>query len=92
MPAWVKVAIDAWTAPAGVAVGHVFRPVNRAGTVTGEHLGEKVVWQLLRGYAAEVGVPGIAPHGLRRYAASPNMPNTESGDAPAGQTTVNDSA
>src|SRR5882757_6291501 len=43
MPAWVKVAIDAWTAPAGVAAGHVFRPVNRADSLTGERLGEKVV-------------------------------------------------
>jgi integrase len=69
MPAWVKIAIDAWTAAVGVADGHVFRPVNRAGAVTGERLGEKVVWQMLRGYAAEVGVPGIAPHDLRRTCA-----------------------
>src|ERR1700686_1437764 len=33
MPTWVKVAIDAWTLPAGVADGHVFRSVNRAGGV-----------------------------------------------------------
>src|SRR5467141_2766712 len=44
MPTWVKVAIDAWTSPAGLAAGHVFRPVNRAGQVSGERLGEKVVW------------------------------------------------
>src|SRR5258707_3082922 len=54
MPTWVKVAIDAWTAPSGVAAGRVFRPVKRAGSVTGESLGEKVVWQMLRMYAAEV--------------------------------------
>src|SRR6202451_1740346 len=30
MPAWVRVAIDAWTSASGVAAGHVFRPVNRA--------------------------------------------------------------
>src|ERR1700685_2281060 len=48
MPAWVKVAIDAWTTPGGVVAGHVFRPVNRVGRVTGECLGEKVVWQMLR--------------------------------------------
>ena len=69
MPAWVKVAIDAWTAASSVAVCHVFRPVNRGGTVTGERLGEKVVWHMLRRYAAEVGVPGIAPHDLRRTCA-----------------------
>jgi site-specific recombinase XerD len=69
MPAWVKIAIDAWTAGASVADGHVFRPVNRTGIVTGGRLGEKVVWQLLRGYAAAAGVPGIAPHDLRRTCA-----------------------
>src|ERR1019366_6754964 len=36
MPTWVKVAIDAWTTPAGVVDGHVFRPVNRADRVVGE--------------------------------------------------------
>src|SRR6266436_1872188 len=68
LPTWVKVSIDAWTSPAGVAAGHVFRPVNRAGSITGERLGEKVVWQMLRAYAAEIGVPRLAPHDLRRYA------------------------
>jgi site-specific recombinase XerD len=69
MPAWVKVAIDAWTSPVAIATGHVFRPVSRVGAVTGERLGEKVVWQMLRHYAAEAGVPGIAPHDLRRTCA-----------------------
>ncbi len=69
MPTWVKVAIDAWTSGGGVVDGHVFRPVNRSGCVTGERLGEKVVWQMLRQYAAAVGVPGIAPHDLRRTCA-----------------------
>src|SRR5271170_7547630 len=69
MPTWVKLAIDAWTSASGVAAALVFRPVNRGGTVTGERLGEKVVWQMLKNYAAEVGVPGIAPHDLRRTCA-----------------------
>jgi site-specific recombinase XerC len=29
VPAWVKVAIDAWTVRGGVTSGYVFRPVNR---------------------------------------------------------------
>jgi site-specific recombinase XerD len=69
MPTWVKVAIDAWTSPANLDGGHVFRPVNRSGSVTGDRLGEKVVWQMLRHYAAAAGVPGIAPHDLRRTCA-----------------------
>src|SRR6266403_1348656 len=69
MPTWTKVAIDAWTSAADVADGYVFRPVNRADRVGGERLGEKVVWQMLQQYAEAVGVPGIAPHDLRRTCA-----------------------
>src|SRR5580698_2418041 len=56
MPNWVKVAIDAWTALAGATDGHVFRPVLRGDRVTGDSLGEKVVWQMLHEYAAEIGL------------------------------------
>src|ERR1043166_4273554 len=45
MPTWVKVAMDAWTSAAATGDGHVFRPVNRAGAVTGERLGEKSIWR-----------------------------------------------
>jgi integrase len=69
IPTWVKVAIDAWTAPSGITEGNVFRPVNRGGQVQAAALSEKVVWQLLQGYAAAVGVAGIAPHDLRRTCA-----------------------
>ena len=69
MPNWVKVAIDAWTNAASVVDGRVFRPVNRADQVGGEVLSEKVVWQLIKPYAAIAGVPGIAPHDLRRTCA-----------------------
>jgi integrase len=43
--------------------------VNRADRVGGERLGEKVVWQMLQRYADGVGLPGIAPHDLRRTCA-----------------------
>jgi integrase len=69
MPTWVKVAIDAWTSVGGVADGQIFRTVNRGGQVQPADLNEKVVWQLLQGYTAAAGVPGIAPHDLRRTCA-----------------------
>ena len=75
MPTWVKVATDAWTSTTGVADGFVFRPVNRAGQASPAGLSEKVVWQLLQGYATAAGVAGIAPHDLRSYAESRTMPN-----------------
>ncbi len=49
--------------------------VNRGGKVWGERITEKVVWQLLQRYASKVGLPGIAPHDLRRYAVCRVMPN-----------------
>jgi site-specific recombinase XerD len=69
MPTWVKVALDTWTGPAGITEGHVLRPVMRGDQVKGERMTEKVVWQLLQPYAAAAGVPGIAPHDLRRSCA-----------------------
>jgi site-specific recombinase XerD len=69
MPAWVKNAVDAWTSAAGVTEGHLFRPVKRDDQVYGQRMSEKVVWQLLQPYALAAGVPGIAPHDLRRSCA-----------------------
>jgi len=60
MPTWVKVAQDGWTGAAEIVDGHVFRPVNRGGQPQVVGLSEKVVCQLLQGYAAATGVPGIA--------------------------------
>jgi integrase len=68
-PTWVKVAIDAWANGTGVTSGRVFRPVNRGDRVVGDAISEKIIWQLLRPYAAAVGVAGIAPHDLRRTTA-----------------------
>jgi integrase len=69
MPTWVKVAIDAWASPAGIADGPVFRSVKRGGKVRETALSEKVIWQLIRPYAVVAGVPGIAPHDCRRTCA-----------------------
>ena len=69
VPTWVKVAIDAWTAATGIAGGYVLRPISRGDELRGDRLSEKVVWQLLQQYAAAAGVPGIAPHDLRRSCA-----------------------
>ena len=69
MPAWVKVAIDAWTGPAGVMDGFIFRPVNRSGRMDGDVLSEKVVWQMLKPYAKAAGVPGSRLMICRRTAA-----------------------
>jgi hypothetical protein len=69
MPTWVKVAIDACAAAAGITDGPVFRSVNRGGKVRESALSEKVVWQLIHPYAEATGVAGIAPHDCRRTCA-----------------------
>jgi site-specific recombinase XerD len=69
MPTWVKGAIDSWTSAAGFSEGPVLRRVSRGDQVQGVGLSEKVIWQLLQQYAAAAGVPGIAPHDLRRRCA-----------------------
>src|ERR1700689_1815686 len=46
VPTWTKVAIDAWTAAAGLVDGYLFRPVNRADRPAGERLGEKGGWRM----------------------------------------------
>ena len=69
MPVWVKNALDAWTSCASITEGRLFRPVRRGDQISGKALSEKVVWQTLRSYVAAAGVPGIAPHDLRRTTA-----------------------
>jgi integrase len=69
MPAWVKNAIDAWTAIAGVTEGHLFRPVNRGDQVCGARTSEKGVWHMLKTYISGAGLPDISPHDLRRTTA-----------------------
>jgi site-specific recombinase XerD len=92
VPDWVKATVDFWTTAAGLSGGRVFRCVCRAGKHWGDGVTERLVWHVVKQYAAILGLAGLAPHDLRRYAESANMPNTVSGDAPAGQMTVNDSA
>src|ERR1700704_2913987 len=69
MPAWVKVAVDAWTSAAAVTEARIFRSVNPADCAQGEVLSEKVVWQLIKPYAEAAGVPSNAPHDMRRTCA-----------------------
>ena len=76
MPTWVKVAIDAWTAAAIIADGHVFRAVNRGGQAQAAALSEKVVWQLLQGYAAldeAAKSIDVSPNTLLRWQKDPEF-------------------
>lgn len=69
MPDWVKAILDVWIKDAGLSSGRVFRRVNRAGRVWGESMTEKVVWHVVREFAAKAGIEKLAPHDLRRTCA-----------------------
>ena len=69
VPSWVKAAVDAWTSVAGITNGAVFRAINRRGRVWGTGMTAKVLWDVVRGAAAEAGIEKLAPHDLRRTCA-----------------------
>jgi hypothetical protein len=54
---------------ARVGSGRLFRCVSRSGTVWGEGITEKVVWHVVKEFAAKLGVPKLAPDDLRRSCA-----------------------
>jgi hypothetical protein len=49
--------------------------VSSAGRVWGERVTEKLVWHVVKEFAAKIGVSKLAPHDLRRYTDSRTMPN-----------------
>jgi site-specific recombinase XerD len=69
VPDWVKQTIDDWLVAAGISSGRVFRCVCRAGKSWGEGMTERVVWHVVKQYAAKLGLARIAPHDLRRSCA-----------------------
>jgi len=69
IPAWVKAAVDAWTAAAAITEGPVFRAINKAGHVWGDGMSPKVLWDVVRAAARRAGIERLAPHDLRRTCA-----------------------
>ena len=69
VPLWVKQEIDGWLEVAGIEKGPIFRRVLANGRVGKDALTERAMWQLVREYAAQIGIGELAPHDLRRTAA-----------------------
>ena len=72
IPPFVKVAIDAWTAAAGISKGPLFRRVRRRkySEKTPEALSERMIWHIVTKYARQTGlVDKLAPHDMRRTCA-----------------------
>src|SRR5581483_6332647 len=68
VPAWVKLAVDLWTAAAGISEGRLLRSLNRHGQITGSSLSPQAVLSAVRFYGQELGLR-IQPHDLRRTCA-----------------------
>ena len=64
MPAWSKVAVDGWTAAAGIGQGRLFRAISQKREV-GEALTAQAVYLIVKAYAGKIGID-VAPHDLRR--------------------------
>src|SRR6202166_1966691 len=69
VPNWVHGLIDEWTKAAGIESGKLFRRVSSAGRAWGEAVTEKLVWHVVKEFAAKIGVTKLAPHDLRRSCA-----------------------
>jgi integrase len=72
IPPFVKVAIDAWTAAAGLSDGPLFRRVRRRKypDKTPAALSERMTWPIVTKYARQAGlVDKLAPHDMRRTCA-----------------------
>jgi site-specific recombinase XerD len=69
LPEWVKTTVDEWIRAAELKAGRLFRCVCRAGEWWGDGVTERVVWHVVKFYAARAGFARLAPHDLRRPCA-----------------------
>ncbi|PYX50547.1 MAG: integrase [Acidobacteria bacterium] len=69
VPDWVRTELDDWLAAAAIDRGKLCRRVNKVGRTWGEGMTVKAVWHIVKEFAKCIGVPKLAPHDLRRYAA-----------------------
>ena len=66
---WVHGLLNDWMKAAGITSGSLFRRVSSAGKVWGESVTEKLVWHVVKEFAAKIGVTKLAPYDLRRSCA-----------------------
>ncbi len=69
VPAWVKSAIDEWTAAAQIKDARMFRSIGKGGRLQSKTLAPMGVWWLVKEYAEGIGFGNLAPHDLRRTCA-----------------------
>ena len=69
VPDWVNAEVNERTKAAAIDAGKLFRRVSSAGRAWGEAVAEKLVWHVVKEFAAKIGVAKLAPHDLRRSCA-----------------------
>ncbi len=69
MPDWVYDQLNEWMKAAHIETGKVFRRVSSAGRPWGEEVTEKLVWHVVKEFAAKTGASKLAPHDPRRTCA-----------------------
>lgn len=69
VPDWVGSAIQSWLNAASVTAGPMFRAINKADRVSPNGFSAKVVWSIVTSACCRCGLPGVAPHDLRRTCA-----------------------
>jgi len=85
VPNWVYDNLKEWLAAAGIQSGKLFRRVSSAGKPWGDGVTEKLVWHVVKEFAAKIEISKLAPHDLRRYAESRTMPNRYKGSSFGGE-------
>jgi integrase len=68
MPAWVKQAIDQWTAAAGIVEGRLLRSMNRHGRITGNSISPQAILDLVASNGRKLGIR-LQAHDARRTCA-----------------------
>lgn len=66
IPSWVKLAIDEWAQTAGLTGSLVFCAIHKGGYVKHEGLTPQAVRDVVKEYGAQIGMPELAAHDLRR--------------------------
>ena len=66
MPLFAKAAIDDWIQAAGFTSGHLFRPLNKAGKISGESMSGQAVFEIVKQHTAKIGLSHTTPHHLRK--------------------------
>lgn len=65
IPAWVKQAIDAWTAVAKIRAGRLIRQT----TLAPEGMSGEAIWHIVHKLGLRIGIANFGPHDLRRTCA-----------------------